>query len=196
MLKLIVGLGNPGNSYKHTRHNVGTWYIFALLNKFHKKLTKNKKFFGYTCQLKINTTNNIYIFISNMYMNICGEAIKKISSFYKIFPNEILIAHDDMNLFPGNIKLKFGGSDYGHNGIKNIIHSLENKKNFYRLRIGIGKPKKNKTTEFVLGKPLEKEKKLIHHAINQAIQCTNILIIQNNINKTMHQLNKKNIKMI
>ncbi|CEN32237.1 Peptidyl-tRNA hydrolase [Candidatus Westeberhardia cardiocondylae] len=193
MFKLIVGIGNPGKIYKETRHNVGSWYVLSLAQKYQVCFKKNKIFHGYTCNIKLKNEKYVKLLIPNTFMNLCGNSVKNIASFYKISINDILIAHDDLNLIPGNIRIKLGGDHHGHNGIKSIISALKNHANFYRLRIGIGNPGKNKAKNFVLNKPTDNEKKLINMAINKAIQCTKILIIQKNITHAMNNLHKKQI---
>ncbi|MCR3755269.1 MAG: peptidyl-tRNA hydrolase [Candidatus Westeberhardia cardiocondylae] len=195
MIKLIVGLGNPGIKYKYTRHNIGTWYIISLLKELKIKLKIDRNFCSYISKFKSKNENIIYFVIPNIFINLCGKIIKKISLLYKILPNEILIVHDDMDLYPGNIKLKFGSKHHGHNGVKNIIHSFENKTNFYQLKIGIGRPKKKEEIiNFVLNRPPIQEKKLIDFSIKTAVKYTKTLIIKNNIEIIMNKLNKKNKK--
>lgn len=176
-IKLIIGISNPGSEYSSTRHNVGSWYVEQLAIFFQKQLKKENKFFGYTAQYNLSKYN-VRLLVSDTFMNISGKAVSAISRFYHITPEEILIAHDDLNLPPGIIRLKFGGYS-GHNGIKSIISYLGNNSNFYRLRIGIGRPNnREKITSFVLKSPTINEKQLINDAIIEAISCTNVLIEQ------------------
>ncbi|MGP1945550.1 MAG: aminoacyl-tRNA hydrolase [Arsenophonus sp. ER-QC15-MAG3] len=186
-IKLIVGLGNPGSKYMLTRHNVGASYVELLAKKHNKLLKKENKFFGYTT--KINLENNdVCLLIPTTYINLSGKSVLTLTNFYQIKPNEILVAHDELDLIPGIAKIKFGGSNNGHNGIKDIQNKLGNNPDFYRLRIGIGHPgDKNKVVRFVLSKPILEEQKLIDKIIIKAIHCTSILF-EEGINKAINKL--------
>ncbi|MBK4764959.1 MAG: aminoacyl-tRNA hydrolase [Pantoea sp. Brub] len=194
-IKLIVGLLNPGYEYIHTRHNVGSWYINLLIEKYKLSLKKNLKFSGYMTKLYINDKIS-YIFLPNTFMNLSGKAIKSIADFYKIVPEEILIAHDELDLMPGIIKIKKGGSHNGHNGLKNVFHHFQQNQNFYRLRIGIGRPNDKKhITQFVLSSPSINDKILIQQAIHRAICYTEICLQAENMttfnNIDIYKLNTK-----
>ncbi|WMY95170.1 MAG: aminoacyl-tRNA hydrolase [Arsenophonus sp.] len=181
-IKLIVGLANPGIKYELTRHNVGSWYIKLLAKKYKQILKLNNNFFGYTG--KINLYGDpIYLLIPTTYMNINGKAVLSLVKSYHIQPEKILIVHDELNLIPGQAKIKFGGTNNGHNGLNDIQEKLGNNPNFYRLRIGIGHPgDKKKVIQFLLNPPTIQEQKLINITIHEAIFCTEILLFQG-----MHQ---------
>ncbi|CUR53391.1 Peptidyl-tRNA hydrolase [Serratia symbiotica] len=193
IIKLIVGLANPGLRYKKTRHNIGSWYVNLLAKRYCKKLKKEKKFFGYTSKLNlINST--IHLLIPNTFMNLSGTAVLSIANFYNIKINEILIAHDEMDLSPGIIKTKIGGNNSGHNGLKDIQNKFNNP-NFYRLRIGINHPNdKNKTINFLLNEPLHYEKKIINKVINILLDYQEIIMQTGNLKANFFHLN--NIKTI
>jgi len=121
-------------------------------------------------------------------MNLSGKAVQTVATFYQIKPEEILVAHDELDLNPGIAKLKLGGGHGGHNGLKDIINKLGNNPNFYRLRIGIGHPgDKNKVVGFVLNKPSQPEQNLIDQAINESVRCTEVLLKQG-IDAAMNRL--------
>ncbi|CUX95873.1 Peptidyl-tRNA hydrolase [Candidatus Gullanella endobia] len=186
-IKLIVGLGNPGVKYVATRHNVGAWYIKSLVERYQKTLKEESKFYGYTSHLTL-CNQDIWLLVPTTFMNLSGKAVVAIASFYHIEPNDILIAHDELNLLPGSARLKLGGGHGGHNGIKNIINLLGRNSKFNRLRIGIGHPgNKDKVINFVLSKPSNAEYQLIHSAIDKAVRCTELLVIKDNI-KAMNSL--------
>lgn len=173
---MIVGLSNPKNKYHNTRHNIGSWYIYSLAKNFNTLLKKEKKFFGFVASINIYS-NNIRLFIPNIFMNINGSAIYKIASFYNINLNEILIAHDDLDLESGQSKLKYSYGHSGHNGLRSIINIFNKKINFYRFRIGIGRPKNKKDiSSFVLSAPTTTEIDLINISIQYAIKETLILL--------------------
>ncbi len=172
---MIVGLSNPKVQYHNTRHNVGSWYIYSLAKNYFKILKEEKKFFGFTADLIIKS-HFIRLLVPNIFMNINGQSIFKMASFYNINLNEILIVHDDLELAPGIVKLKYGYGHNGHNGLRNIINIFNKKNNFYRLRIGIGRPEnKNQISSFVLSIPTNTEKILIKKSILHTIEENFIL---------------------
>lgn len=186
-IKLIVGLANPGSEYAQTRHNAGAWYVDLLAERYNQPLKEEAKFFGYTARLNIGG-QDVRLLVPTTFMNLSGKSVLAMANFFRITPEEILVAHDELDLPPGIAKLKLGGSNGGHNGLKDIANKLGNNPQFYRLRIGIGHPgDKNKVTGFVLGKPPANEQKMIDDAINAALDCTDILIKEGAI-KAMNQL--------
>jgi len=169
-IKLIVGLGNPGPQYSQTRHNAGAWYVNALANDYSIPLQLETKFFGHVGRGAIGG-NDCRLIIPNTYMNESGKAVGAIATFYKILPDEILVAHDELDIDPGTIKLKKSGGHGGHNGLRDIISSLANSRDFYRLRIGIGHPgNKNQVTNYVLGKAAPNEQRAIEESIDEALR--------------------------
>ena len=177
-IKLIVGLANPGSEYASTRHNAGAWFIEQLAQRYNQSLKNETKFFGYTARINVNN-QDIRLLIPTTYMNLSGKAVQAMATFYQIKPEEILVAHDELDLNPGNAKFKLGGGHGGHNGLKDIINKLVNNTNFYRLRIGIGHPgDKSKVVGFVLNKPSKPEQNLIDQAIDESVRCTEVLVNQ------------------
>jgi len=162
-LKLIVGLGNPGESYANTRHNMGFFWVDKLLNSLSLKWSLKKNYYE-------SSTLGIKIIKPQDYMNNSGFAVAKIASFYKIKPEEILVVYDDLDLSAGVVRLKLAGGLGGHNGLKSIVKHFGSD-GFYRLRIGIGRPEKNTdVSSFVLSKPSAHDIYLIEKAINLSIQ--------------------------
>ncbi|WP_337051246.1 aminoacyl-tRNA hydrolase [Proteus terrae] len=175
-IKLIVGLANPGADYAQTRHNAGAWYVDLLAQRHQQSLKEESKFFGYTARINLNG-NDVRLLVPTTFMNLSGKAVQAMANFYRIELDEILVAHDELDLPPGVVKMKLGGGNSGHNGLKDIQSKFANNPNFYRLRIGIGHPgDKNKVVGFVLGKPPMSEQKLIDDAIDEALSCTDILM--------------------
>ncbi|WP_193016505.1 MULTISPECIES: aminoacyl-tRNA hydrolase [Gammaproteobacteria] len=175
-IKLIVGLANPGADYAQTRHNAGAWYVDLLAQRHQQSLKEESKFFGYTARINLNG-NDVRLLVPTTFMNLSGKAVQAMANFYRIELDEILVAHDELDLPPGVAKMKLGGGNGGHNGLKDIQSKFANNPNFYRLRIGIGHPgDKNKVVGFVLGKPPMSEQKLIDDAIDEALSCTDILM--------------------
>ncbi|BDH45604.1 peptidyl-tRNA hydrolase [Salmonella enterica subsp. enterica serovar Choleraesuis] len=173
-IKLIVGLANPGAEYAATRHNAGAWYLDLLAQRHNQTLKEEAKFFGYTARINL-AGDDVRLLVPTTFMNLSGKAVAAMASFYRIAPDEILVAHDELDLPPGVAKFKLGGGHGGHNGLKDIMSKLGNNPNFYRLRIGIGHPgDKNKVVGFVLGKPPVSEQKLIDDAVDEAARCTEV----------------------
>ncbi|CNB44972.1 peptidyl-tRNA hydrolase [Yersinia similis] len=186
-IKLIVGLANPGAEYAQTRHNAGAWYVDLLAERHNQSLKEESKFFGYTARLNL-AGQDVRLLVPATFMNLSGKAVAAMASFYRILPEEILVAHDELDILPGMAKLKLGGGNGGHNGLKDIQNKLGNNPNFYRLRIGIGHPgDKSKVTGFVLGKPPASEQTLIDDAIDESIRCTEVLLNED-ITKAMNRL--------
>ncbi|MCX8641407.1 MULTISPECIES: aminoacyl-tRNA hydrolase [unclassified Gilliamella] len=175
-IKLIVGLANPGNEYAATRHNAGAWFVDLLAERYHQSLKNEAKFFGYTARINIGG-HDVRLLVPTTFMNLSGKAVQALATFYQIKPEEILVAHDELDLNPGIAKFKFGGSHGGHNGLKDIASKLGNNLNFYRLRIGIGHPgDKNKVVGYVLNKPSKPEQELIDKAIEESVRSVEILL--------------------
>ncbi|WP_145476587.1 aminoacyl-tRNA hydrolase [Yersinia similis] len=186
-IKLIVGLANPGAEYAQTRHNAGAWYVDLLAERHNQSLKEESKFFGYTARLNL-AGQDVRLLVPATFMNLSGKAVAAMASFYRILPEEILVAHDELDILPGMAKLKLGGGNGGHNGLKDIQNKLGNNPNFYRLRIGIGHPgDKSKVTGFVLGNPPASEQTLIDDAIDESIRCTEVLLNED-ITKAMNRL--------
>ncbi len=179
-IKLIIGLGNKNKKLYNTRHNVGIWFIKKFLKL--KKIILNKIYI-----IKIKN-KKIFLYIPKSYINNCGKQIYKIKKKLNIKNKNILIVHDDININPGKSKIKIN-SNYKstHNGIKNIIKYIKN--NFYKLRIGIGKPKNKNLKTFVLSKPNNLEKKLIKKSIKKCIFYIKKLIIKKNLINIQNILN-------
>ena len=155
-IKLIVGLGNPGATYDQTRHNAGQDWLVQLAKEEGISLTTEKRFFGDYGQGFV-AGHKVHLLIPNTFMNLSGQAVQALCSFYKIDTENILVAHDELDLPPGTARLKLGGGHGGHNGLRDIISKRSGDKNFHRLRIGIGHPGNAKlVTNYVLKKaPLE-----------------------------------------
>ena len=187
-IKLIVGLGNPGDKYKDTRHNAGEWLVERLAQRFNFSLKEESKFFGKTARAVING-QEIRFLVPTTFMNLSGKAVGALATFYRIQPEQILIAHDELDLPPGTVKIKLGGGHGGHNGLRDRIAQLSNNKNFYRLRVGIGHPgDKNLVSAYVLSKPSPTDLTLIDKALEEATDCVEVLL-KDGINKATNRLN-------
>lgn len=168
-IQLIVGLGNPGSEYEHTRHNAGADFVAQLAARYGASWQEEKKFFGLTSNLVINH-QSVRLLLPLTYMNRSGQSVGALANFYKIEPEKILVAHDELDLLPGTARLKIGGGHGGHNGLRDIIQSLGNQNTFSRLRIGIGHPGNAKlVANYVLKKAVADEQELIEDSIHQAL---------------------------
>ena len=187
-IKLIGGLGNPGNKYADTRHNTGEWLIARLARRFNVTLNAENKFFGNVGKTLING-KEIRFLVPTTFMNLSGKAVGALANFYRIKPEEILVLHDELDLPPGSVKLKLGGGHGGHNGLKDIVAALGNNNNFYRLRIGIGHPgHRDLVAGYVLNKPSPSEREALEKALDEATRCVELLF-KDGIVKATNQLN-------
>ena len=170
-IKLIVGLGNPGAEHQDDRHNAGFWLCEQLAQRFSAAgLSEDGKFHGRVAQLSI-AGRNLRLLLPGTYMNRSGLAVASLLNFYKLDAEEMLVVHDELDLAPGVARLKFGGGPGGHNGLKDIISSIGNNRNFGRLRIGIGHPgSAAKVSGYVLKKAPAKEQQYIDEAIDESIK--------------------------
>ena len=160
MIKLIVGLGNPGQQYEKTRHNAGFLFLDTLADQLGCTWVNEAKFQGVFSQGKIANTP-IMLLKPDTFMNRSGQSVGKIARYYKLQPEEILVVHDELDFNPGLVKLKKDGGHAGHNGLRDIIAHL-NSNQFYRLRIGIGRPAAGKVVaDFVLSSPPKSEFELL-----------------------------------
>lgn len=187
-IKLIVGLGNPGPEYANTRHNVGAWFIDRLTQQKNYKLSLEKKFFARIHKLNLDK-HSYWLMHPTTYMNESGRAVAAITNFYKIAPPEILVAHDELDFPPGEIRLKQGGGHGGHNGLRDIIETIDSAE-FYRLRIGIGHPgHKDRVTPYVLSQPSNDDKTQILQAIDAGLLVMDDLI-NGDFQKAMRKLHE------
>lgn len=187
-IKLIVGLGNPGDKYADTRHNAGEWLIERLARRFNFNLSVESKFSGKTARAVISGQEMRFL-VPTTFMNLSGKAVSALANFYRIPPEQILVLHDELDFSPGIAKIKQGGGHGGHNGLKDIIAQLANNKNFYRLRIGIGHPgDKNLVASYVLNKPSPADRQLIDRSLEEATDCIEILM-KEGITKATNRLN-------
>lgn len=169
-IQLIVGLGNPGAEYENTRHNAGAWLVERLARSEGVRLAPEKKFHGYAGKARIKG-QDCWLLIPTTFMNLSGQAVQALATFYRINPESILVVHDELDLPAGQARFKTGGGHGGQNGLRDIISKLGNNPNFHRLRIGIGHPgDKSRVTGHVLGKPSQAEQKAIDEAIEEALR--------------------------
>lgn len=187
-IKLIVGLGNPGEKYADTRHNAGEWLIERLARRFNVSLNPESKFFGKTARTLVNG-KEVRLLVPTTFMNLSGKAVGALANFYRIKPEEILVIHDELDLPAGIAKLKQGGGHGGHNGLKDIVAQLGNKNNFYRLRIGIGHPgHRDLVAGYVLNKPSPADRNALEKVLDEATDCVE-MIFRDGMIKATNRLN-------
>jgi PTH1 family peptidyl-tRNA hydrolase len=173
-IKLFVGLGNPGDKYEKTRHNAGFWWIDTIAAQTNSKLANDAKMFGIVG--KVHSSQDKWLLKPTTFMNLSGKAVAALANYYKISADEILVIHDELDLPPGGIKLKFGGGHGGHNGLKDI-HAALGTPNYWRLRVGIGHPgDRNEVVNFVLKSPLKDEQTAIDESINESSKLLGLLL--------------------
>lgn len=167
-LKLVVGLGNPGTEYEATRHNIGFWFVDQLADRLKVNLAPQAKFFG-----KAGRLGDLWLLQPMTFMNRSGQSVAALARFYKIEPEEILVVHDELDLLPGDIRLKQGGGNAGHNGLKDIAAHLT--PNFWRLRLGVGHPRslglKQNVADFVLHPPRLEEMPALEQALQRSLNA-------------------------
>jgi|TARA_B110000008_G_C16874061_1_gene526021 PTH1 family peptidyl-tRNA hydrolase len=186
-IRLIVGLGNPGAEYEQTRHNAGAWLVERLARQEGISLSPDKKFFGLSGKGRI-AGQECFLLLPTTFMNRSGQSVAALANFYKIKPNEILVAHDELDMPAGVAKFKTGGGHGGQNGLRDIIAQLGNQKDFHRLRVGIGHPgDKSLVTGHVLGRASKAEQQSIDHVIDEAI-CVLPDAISGDLAKAMNRL--------
>ena len=164
--RLVVGLGNPGADYSETRHNAGFWFCERLATRLAVGLARESRFHGVVGQARAEA---VWLLLPQTFMNRSGQAVGALARFHKIAPAEILVVHDELDIPPGQLRLKFGGGLGGHNGLKDITAHLGSQ-DFWRLRIGIGHPgDRNEVVNYVLKPPRKEEAAEIDAAIERAL---------------------------
>ena len=189
-VQLIVGLGNPGPEYDQTRHNAGAFFVERLASAQGVNLSFDKKYFGLTGKFSYQG-RDIRLLIPTTYMNRSGQAVAALANFFRIKPDEILVAHDELDMPPGVCKLKQGGGHGGHNGLRDIIACLANQNNFHRLRIGIGHPgHSSQVSNYVLSRAPRSEQDLTNTSIEFALGVLPDLL-DGNFSRAMQQLHSQ-----
>ena len=189
-IRLVVGLGNPGPKYELTRHNAGFWFVDALAHSERVALASDRKFSGDVARIG----SDCWLLKPQTYMNRSGQAVAALANFYQIPPVQILVVHDELDLKPGEVKLKLGGGAAGHNGLKDIREKLGTA-DFWRLRLGIGHPRdhelsQQEVVDYVLYRATSEQQKLIESTIEKTIAVWPSLKA-GDMEKAMHQLHTK-----
>ena len=185
-ISLIVGLGNPGTEYAQTRHNAGFWFVQRLAEQYGIQLKADPKYKGISGRGNIEG-QDVRLLLPTTFMNLSGQSVVPFAKFYQIAPEAILIAHDELDMNPGVIRLKTGGGHGGHNGLLDIVPHIGS--NFHRLRIGIGHPgSKERVSGHVLSKAPSSEQNLMDDAIAHALSRIQLLV-NGDTQQAMNQIN-------
>lgn len=187
-LKIIVGLGNPGPDHLLTRHNAGFWFVDALASRLGGRFRSHTKFQGEICRVQL-AGMDITMLKPMTYMNRSGLAIRALSDYLKVPPNEILIAHDELDLPVGSVRLKLGGGHGGHNGLRDAITHLG--ADFWRLRIGVGHPgDRSEVIDYVLRRAPREEEERILACVDEALDAIPVFV-EHGSEKAMNELHSK-----
>jgi PTH1 family peptidyl-tRNA hydrolase len=175
MIRLIVGLGNPGTEYERTRHNVGFWWVDGAAGKLKASLKHDRAYHG--LMARVNRAGGpLFLLEPQTYMNLSGKSVAALARFFKIAPHDMLIVHDEIDLLPGQMKLKLGGGVAGHNGLKDLQAQLGSA-DFWRLRIGVGHPgNRDEVADWVLRKPSPEQRELIESCVSRSLDALDLLI--------------------
>ena len=175
-IKLLVGLGNPGPEYEATRHNAGFWWIDAVAARLRASLAPDRHYHGLVARVNRHGGEPLWLLQPMTFMNLSGKSVAALARFFKIAPGEILVAHDELDLQPGQVKLKLGGSAAGHNGLKDI-HAQLGTLDYWRLRLGIGHPGvKAEVINYVLKKPSPEHREAIAQAIDRSLESLDLML--------------------
>lgn len=174
-LKLVVGLGNPGPDYRATRHNAG-FRVVECLGAIHQVRFQPGRWKALEASVNLPGVGKVVLLMPQTYMNESGRSVAPLARFYKLAPEDVVVIHDDLDLAPGAVRLKQGGGDGGHNGIKSIVAEW-GEREFFRVRLGIGRPPKGaNVTNYVLGRPSDAQWKQIEGGVERAAEATEALL--------------------
>lgn len=187
-LRLIVGLGNPGHKYDQTRHNAGFWFVDEVARRCAAQWSVQSRFMGETARVAIDGVD-VWLLKPATYMNKSGQSVAALAGFYRIDPGQLVVAHDEIDLPPGDVRFKFGGGHGGHNGLRDIFSHLG--REFWRVRLGVGHPGlREQVVDYVLGRPERDEMALIASCIERA---ANLLprLVAGDSERAMHALHSR-----
>ena len=187
-IRLIVGLGNPGAEYEHTRHNAGQLFVERLAETSRISLERNDRFFGRSGRGAI-AGEDVRLLIPSTFMNRSGQAVGALTQFYKIEPPEMLVAYDEVAFLPGVVRLKKGGGLNGHNGLRDIVASMGQRDDFVRLRIGVGHPgDRNLVSAYLTGRRMPAEERKLMQAVFDRVLAVLPLAIRGDLSTAMNAL--------
>jgi PTH1 family peptidyl-tRNA hydrolase len=189
MIRLLVGLGNPGPEYEATRHNAGFWWIDEVARALKASLVPERSYYGLVARVN-RPQGPVWLLEPMTFMNLSGKSVAALARFFKIAPDEILVAHDEFDLMPGQMKMKLGGGHAGHNGLKDI-HAQLGSADYWRLRLGIGHPGvKAEVINYVLRRPPLEQREAITKAIEQSLGALD-LVLGGDMERAMMKIHAK-----
>jgi len=192
-LRLVVGLGNPGPDYSETRHNAGFWFCERLARELGASFSRESRYHGLVAKCRLagaDSHRDLWLLMPQTFMNRSGQAVQALAHFYRIAPAEMLVVHDELDIPPGQLRLKFGGGLGGHNGLKDIASHLGTQ-DYWRLRIGIGHPgDRNDVIGYVLKPPRREEADEVAAALNRALLAWPLLA-KGEFNAATQRINSK-----
>ena len=177
-IALIAGLGNPDREHLTTRHNVGFWFVDALVERHGGRFSANRKLEGDVAEIDISG-HRVRLLKPTTYMNLSGNSVAKTLAYYKFLPAQLLVVHDELDFPPGQVKLKFGGGHAGHNGMRSVIEHVG--ADVWRLRIGVGHPgpgRKDQVVDHVLRRASRDDEDLILEALGRALDCVPAMLTE------------------
>ena len=187
-LRIIAGLGNPEDKYERTLHNTGFWFVNVLARKYGGEFRYEKKFDAECCKVSISGSE-IWLIKPQSYMNLSGGPVRSVLDYYRLSPKHLLVAHDEIDLPPGTVRLKQGGGHGGHNGLRDVMQQCG--ADFMRLRIGVGHPgEKSRVTGYVLKRGSSDVESAVERNIDEAMSIMPLLI-DDGLNAAMKQLHTK-----
>lgn len=187
-LRIIAGLGNPGDKYERTLHNAGFWFVDALARKHGGQFRYEKKFDTDYCRINLHG-EDVWLMKPQSFMNESGTPVRGMLDYYRLRATELLVAHDEIDLPPGTVRLKKGGGHGGHNGLRDIIRHCG--ADFMRLRLGVGHPgDKSKVTSYVLKRGSGETEAAIERNVDEAVDVMPLLVDQG-LNAAMKKLHTK-----
>jgi PTH1 family peptidyl-tRNA hydrolase len=192
MIRLFVGLGNPGPEYEQTRHNAGFWWVEALARGWNAQWRAESSYFGLVARVNNapGADGPVWLLQPMTYMNLSGKSVGALARFFKIAPEEIMVAHDELDVEPGQMKFKQGGGNGGHNGLKDMQAQLGSA-NFWRLRLGIGHPGiKAEVANYVLRRPPIAERQLVEDCIAKSMEAVPQML-NGQLDKAMMKIHAK-----
>jgi len=188
VVTMIAGLGNPDSKYERTLHNAGFWFVDALARKYGGDFRYDKKFDADICRIDMHG-NEVWLVKPQSYMNLSGGPVRGVLDYYRLQPKQLLVAHDEIDLPPGTVRLKLGGGHGGHNGMRDLIQHCG--PDFMRLRVGVGHPgEKSKVTNYVLKKGSADVEAAVESTVDDAVAVMPILI-EDGLNAAMKKLHTK-----
>ncbi len=188
VVTMIAGLGNPDSKYERTLHNAGFWFVDALLRKYGGDFRYDKKFDAEICRIDLQG-NEVWLVKPHSFMNLSGGPVRGVLDYYRLQPEQLLVAHDEIDLPPGTVRLKLGGGHGGHNGMRDVMRHCGS--DFMRLRIGVGHPgEKSMVTNYVLKKGTADVEAAVNKTLDDAVAVMPILV-EDGLNAAMKKLHTK-----